>query len=160
MSLISGWCAYPAFETEHAPPMLLAWFVSVPDTSTTAIEELSSKVLELIQRYAVFEMYHTNGYSIDEHITSLRAVMPSVMSGGWFGLIGSLGQFGICRKELRVRPAIPNRRLEHWVGTDVEYDKSEIKAPDHPDNMVSSVLLSAELKLYDQSVKHVDEGLA
>ena len=150
----------PAFETQHAPPKFLAWFASAPDKSNTAIEELGSVALELIRRYAVFEMYHTNGYSIDAHITSLRAVMPSVTSGGRFGLIGLLGKLGICRKELGARPEIPNRRLEPWAGTDEDFDESEIEAPEQPDYMSSNLLLSEELKLHDQSVKRVDEGLA
>jgi len=150
----------PAFEIEHVPPKFLAWFAPALDKSNTAIEELDSIALELILRYAVFEMYHTNGYSIDVQITYLRAVMPSVTSGGRFGLIGLLGKFGICRKELGVRPEIPNRRLEPWAGTDEDLDESEIEAPEQPDYMSSNLLLSEELKLHDQSVKRMDEGLA
>jgi hypothetical protein len=82
--------------------MFLAWFASAPDKSNTAIEELGSVEVELIRRYAAFEMCHTNGYSIDAQITSVGAVMPSVMSGGRFGLICLLGTFGICRKDLGV----------------------------------------------------------
>jgi hypothetical protein len=92
----------PPFETEHPHPKFLAWFESARDKSNTAIAILGSVALELIWRYVVFQMYHTNGYSIVAHEICLHTVMPSVTSGGRFGLIGLLGKFGICCKELGV----------------------------------------------------------
>ena len=92
----------PAFEKEHGCAKFLARFASAPDRSNISMEELGIVVIDLIQRYAVFEMYHPNGYSIKAHITSLHAVMTSVTSCGMFGLIGILGNLGICHKELEV----------------------------------------------------------
>jgi hypothetical protein len=69
----------------------------------------------------VFEMYHTNRYSIVAHLTCLHTVMLSVTSGGRFGLIGLLGKFGICCKELGVQPEIPNQRLEPWASRDEDF---------------------------------------
>jgi hypothetical protein len=59
-----------------------------------------------------------------------------------------------------VQPEIPNRRLEPWAGTDEDFDRSEIEAPEQPDYISSHLFISEELKLHDQSVKRMDEGLA
>jgi hypothetical protein len=107
-----------------------------------------------------FEIYYTNGYSIDANIISLHTVMPSVTSGGRFGLIGLLGKFGVCCKELGVQPEIPNQRLEPWASRDEDFDNSEIEAPEQPDYMTTNLLISEEHNLHDQRVKRMDEGLA
>jgi len=86
--------------------------------------------------------------------------MLSVTSSGRFGLIRLLGKLGICHKELGEQPEIPNQRLEYWGATDEDIDNSEIEAPEQPDYKSTNLLLTEELTLHNQSVKHVDKGLA
>jgi len=77
----------PAFQTEHPPLKILQWFVSAADKSYTTTAELCGVVLELIQRYEVFEMFPTTSDLIEMYITYLGTVMPMVTSGGRFGLL-------------------------------------------------------------------------
>jgi hypothetical protein len=50
----------PSVETEYVTLKILVWFVSAPVKSNTTKEKLSSVVLELIQRYTKFKMYHND----------------------------------------------------------------------------------------------------
>jgi len=58
-----------------------------------------------------------------------------------------------------MRPEIHNQRLEPGGGTDEDFNKSEIDTPELTNYMSSNLLRTEEVKLHNQSVKHIDEGL-
>ena len=68
----------PAFETSEAPEKHVGWFEARAGMEDVALQELGGIALELIRKFAVFEMRSPGGYSLEAHMNALRSVMPAI----------------------------------------------------------------------------------
>lgn len=150
----------PAFETSEATEKHIGWFETQPGMEGIALQELGNIALELIRRFAVFEMRSPGGYSLEAHMSALRSVMPTISAEAKFDLKDLPAHRGLTLLKLQGIVAIPNYKLDAWAVSDDNFDEADVEN----ENTWSAdgnedPLFTEGLNEYDMNVAQTEEGL-